>query len=124
MPSTLDMARGNRTMAKPESGLVSVDRVELLRFFDDPRSDEQGMHATAVNAVAGEELGLALLMQYFADSGIKATVLDGPCSTGKMRGHRLDAWVHTPDVLYSGLRPSRLFSSSLPSMAMRPERTK
>jgi len=44
-------------MAKPESGLVSVDRVELLRFFDDPRSDEQGMHATAVNAVAGEELG-------------------------------------------------------------------
>jgi len=79
---------------------VSVNRTELLAFYDDPLPDEQGMNATAVNAVAGEEFGLVLLLRYFADSGIDATRLDGPCTTGRMRGHRLDAWVRTPEILY------------------------
>jgi hypothetical protein len=77
-----------------------VNRLELLRFYDDPIPAEKGMDATAVNAVAGEELGLALLMHYFTESGTEVSRLPGTCSTGKSHGHRLDAWVQTPDVLY------------------------
>jgi len=79
---------------------VRVDCRELLRFYDDPQPGERGMTATAVNAVAGEELGLALLLHYFANSGVAAVHLAGPCTTGKVRGPRLDAWVQTPEVLY------------------------
>lgn len=83
-----------------DSDILSVDRAALLSFYDDPGDDERGMNATAVNAVAGEEFGLALLMKYLLGTGVEATVLPGPCTTGKRRGSRLDAWVHTPEVLY------------------------
>jgi len=80
--------------------VLAVNRIELLSFYDDPTPTEKGMTATAVNSVAGEEFGLALLMRYFDDAGIAATVLPGPCTTGKKKGPRLDAWVETPDILY------------------------
>ncbi|HAL29281.1 MAG TPA: hypothetical protein DCP20_01005 [Coriobacteriia bacterium] len=85
-----------------DDDMVSVDRAALLAFYDDPRDDERGMNATAVNAVAGEELGIALLMKYLLDTGVEATLLPGPCTTGKRRGARLDAWIVTPEVLYQG----------------------
>jgi hypothetical protein len=87
-------------MSEAAAGTLQVDRLQLLSFYDSPSPDEKGMTATAVNAVAGEELGLALLMRFFAETRVDAIVLPGPCSTGKMCGHRLDAWVRTPEVLY------------------------
>ena len=55
---------GLRMMTTPDNGLLSIDRTELLAFYDDPVPREQGMHATAVNAVADEELGLADWFDY------------------------------------------------------------
>lgn len=72
-----------------------VNRRELLSFFDE--DDRAHTHANAIKAVAGEELGLALLLRYFKESGRQATRLTVPCTTGSRKGHRLDAWVRTID---------------------------
>lgn len=87
-------------MESSEVGMLRVDRRALLAFYDDPEPGEKGMTATAVNAVAGEEFGLALLLRYLSESGRKPRFLPGPCSAGKFKGHRLDAWVETPGCLY------------------------
>lgn len=80
--------------------IVSVSVPELLGFYDDPLDSERGIHATAINAVAGEEFGLALLLHYLVSVGIRASRVPGPCTTGSRKGHRLDGWVRTPQVLY------------------------
>lgn len=82
-----------------QSDMVSIDRRALLRFFDEVPDDSCG-HATAVVAIAGEELGLALLLDYFLKTGTPAKKLEGPCSQGRKRGHRLDAWVERGSTLY------------------------
>ena len=45
-------------MESSEVGMLRIDRRALLAFYDDPEPAEKGVTATAVNAVAGEELGL------------------------------------------------------------------
>lgn len=85
--------------------LVSLDRRALLAFYDEKPADSQG-HATAVNAVAGEELGLGLLAHYLRNAlGADAAVLDERATPGALKGSRLDGWVRArwPDravVLY------------------------
>jgi hypothetical protein len=79
---------------------ISLNRLELLRFYDNPSASERGIHAAAVNAVAGEEFGLALVLDFLNASGVDASIIPGPCTTGSRKGHRLDGWVRTPDVLY------------------------
>jgi len=80
--------------------LISVNRLELLTFYDDPHDVERGVHATAVNAVAGEEFGLALLIHYFRSLGIDARIIPGLCTTGGRKGHRLDGWLRTPETVF------------------------
>lgn len=77
-----------------------INRLELLQFYDDPTDVEQGMNAAAVNAVAGEELGLALLIDYFRSVGVDASIKPGPCSSGKRSGYRLDGWISTPETVF------------------------
>ncbi|MBX7235005.1 MAG: hypothetical protein K1X65_11505 [Caldilineales bacterium] len=80
--------------------VLPIDRVAVLSFYDDPGPDENGTHATAINAVVGEEMGLALLIHCLHRRGVEAQILNAPCTTGQRRGHRLDGWVITPGVLY------------------------
>jgi hypothetical protein len=87
---------------------ICIDRQELIRFFDD--RPEVGRHAAAIKAVAGDELGLVLLVRYLHGLNQEAEVLrDGDelrrCTTGLSQGRRpyLDGWVTVeegPSVIY------------------------
>ena len=65
---------------------------ELLNFYDYRVSSSIG-HASAVNAVMGEELAVALLCHYFRSFDYQVTALDQPCTQGTNKGHRLDKWI-------------------------------
>ena len=77
----------------PPPPVVRVNRHKLLKFFDEkPKSSLR--HATAVVAVAGEELGVRLLKHYLESvKHSKVTVLDKRCSLGTRKGRRLDCWI-------------------------------
>ena len=82
--------------------MIKVSPSELLTFFDEAPSESRG-HATAIVAVAGEELGVALLLEYLRSIGRKATALPGPCTPGTTKGARLDRWVEVsaqPPLFY------------------------
>jgi len=81
------------------SNIVAVSRNDLLRFFDDPPRTSWH-HATAIVAVAGEELGTGLLVHYLASKGVQASVLSDRCTPGTTKGSRLDAWVDAGPTLY------------------------
>lgn len=71
---------------------VSVPIRLLLHFFDGAPINSQ-RHATAVTAVAGEELGIGLLLDYFRNRGFSADGLNMICTPGTRSGKRLDKWV-------------------------------
>lgn len=82
---------------------VSVNIEQSLIFFDEkPR--ESFTHATSVCLVAGEELGIGLLIDYMMREGKQATLLSRKCTTGRNKGSRLDAWIQLKeqgrDILY------------------------
>jgi hypothetical protein len=76
--------------------VIEVDPTELLAFFDEVPTDSIG-HATAMVAVAGEELGTSLIIDYLRSLGRKASVLPGPCTPGARSGTRLDRWIEVTD---------------------------
>jgi hypothetical protein len=82
-----------------DCNLISANRFTLLDFFDQEPKTSRG-HATSVVSVAGEELGIALLVHYFGNKGIKAKVIGHRCTPGTKSGRRLDAWVEADSVLY------------------------
>lgn len=85
---------GNDEAAVPSpSGETAavIDVRQLLSFFDEDAT--VGPHANAVKAVMGEELGFALLLEYFRRRGVNARMGPQICTTGKATGHRLDGWV-------------------------------
>ncbi|MDR2195392.1 MAG: hypothetical protein LBE50_02155, partial [Gallionellaceae bacterium] len=52
--------------------------------------------ATAINAVAGEDLGAALIVDYLTQQkNIPTEILTAPCTQGTRKGVRLDRWIHT-----------------------------
>ena len=65
---------------------------ELLNFFDCKASSSIG-HASAINGVIGEDLGVALLLKYFSDQKLSAIALDEPCTQKTKKGKRLDKWI-------------------------------
>ena len=85
------------------SDKITVDVQQLLAFFDEEAPGSAG-HATSVVAVAGEDLGAALLLHYLSSVGTDAEVLPERCTQGTKKGHRLDRWIlaHQTDgqVLY------------------------
>jgi hypothetical protein len=76
--------------------VIKVSPRELLTFFDEKPPESSG-HATAIVAVAGEELGVALLLEYLRSIGRQATALLGPVTPGTTKGARLDRWVKVSD---------------------------
>lgn len=71
---------------------VRVDVRELLAFFDEEAKGSVG-HASAIVGMAGEDLGAALLADYFRSQGIVAEVLPDRCTQGTKKGRRLDRWI-------------------------------
>lgn len=69
---------------------------ELLNFFDCKVSSSVG-HASAINGVIGENLGVALLLKYFSDQKLNAIALDEPCTQKTKKGKRLDKWIVIED---------------------------
>jgi hypothetical protein len=65
---------------------------ELLNFFDCKVSSSIG-HASAINGVIGEDLGVALLLKYFLDKKLNAIALDELCTQKTKKGKRLDKWI-------------------------------
>ena len=65
---------------------------ELLNFFDCKVSSSIG-HASAINGVIGEDLGVALLLKHFSDQKPNAIALDEPCTQKTKKGKRLDKWI-------------------------------
>jgi len=61
-------------------------------------------HASAINAVLGEDLAVALLTHYFKGVGLEVVALDEVCTQGTQRGYRLDKWIAvksaTESVIY------------------------
>jgi hypothetical protein len=78
------------------STVIEVDPVELLNFFDEVPPGSSG-HATAIVAVAGEELGACLIVDYLRSVGRRARVLPGPCKPLGRSGARLDRWIEVAD---------------------------
>ena len=70
---------------------------ELLNFFDCKVSSSIG-HASAINGVIGEDLGVALLHKYFSDQKRNPIVLDEPCTQKTKKGKRLDKWIVIEDT--------------------------
>ncbi len=65
---------------------------ELIDFYD-YKVRGSSNHASAVNAVLGEDLAVALLTHYFENDGFNVYFLPEPCTQGKQRGTRLDKWM-------------------------------
>ncbi len=70
--------------------MITLNIRQILQFFDEDK--EATKHSNAVKTIIGEELMLALLLEYFKQEGIYASIIQ-PCTTGKKKGNRLDAWV-------------------------------
>ena len=70
---------------------------ELLNFFDCKVSSSIG-HASAINGVIGEDLGVALLLKFFSDQNHNAIALDEPCTQKTKKGKRLDKWIVIEDT--------------------------
>jgi hypothetical protein len=77
---------------------TTINLPSLLEFFDEGIPSSRG-HATAVNAVLGEEIAIGLMAHYFSSMGCKVEVKT-PCTQGTQRGVRLDCWILTDDLLY------------------------
>ena len=71
---------------------MEIDIAEVLRFFDEAPSDSR-RQATAIVAVAGEDLGVGLLAHCWKHRGATVDALPGPCAQGKKKGSILDRWV-------------------------------
>jgi hypothetical protein len=69
-----------------------VDVTELLAFFDEESAGSVG-HASALVAIAGEDLGAALVARFLRETGAEVEILPDVCSQGTRRGCRLDRWI-------------------------------
>lgn len=74
----------------------SINLPVLIDFYDRKVSRSLG-HATAVNAVLGEDLAIALFCDYAKREGLSPIFLSGKCNQGKNKGKRLDCWIQVTD---------------------------
>lgn len=68
-----------------------LDLRELVNFYDYAVKDSV-THATAVNAMIGEELAISLMLHFFQIKRTPLEALPGPCNQGTKKGKRLDKW--------------------------------
>lgn len=65
---------------------------ELINFYDYMPASSR-THASAINAVIGEEMSMALLTHYFQQQGWTSIIVHSPCNQGTASGYRLDYWL-------------------------------
>jgi len=72
--------------------MIQLDIFRTLKFYDEavPTSDH---HATALNAVAGEDMGAGLFLHYLTRKNIQAKIMPDVCTQGTKSGVRLDRWI-------------------------------
>lgn len=78
--------------------MITLNIRQILQFFDEDK--EATKHSNAIKTIIGEELMLSLLLEYFKQEGIYASIIQ-PCTTGKKKGNRLDAWVKIQNPISS-----------------------
>ena len=72
---------------------LTVDRLELLKFFDEKHEGQKG-DATGIVAIAGEGLNAACFRHYAVSKGAKSVeILPDTVGTGRKKGPRLDRWI-------------------------------
>lgn len=71
---------------------LNLNLKALLDFYDD-RVPESVGHASAINAVLGEDLAIGLVTDYFRRRGAEARLVSRTCTQGTQKGVRLDAWL-------------------------------
>ncbi len=69
-----------------------LDLSKLIDFYDKRVTSSIG-HASAINAVLGEDLAIALLINYFTRNNQHAELISKRCTQGTQKGKRLDAWI-------------------------------
>ena len=84
-------------------GRLKIDRLAVIEFFDGKPSNSRG-HATALTAIAGEELGVGLLKHYFEHHKKANVRVCCPCTQNTSKGYRLDCWLYV-----TGHRSTRLY---------------
>src|SRR5689334_7997677 len=72
--------------------MIQIDIVRTLKFYDEAIPSSQH-HATAINAMAGEDMGAGLFLHYLKQKNIAAEILPYPCTQGTTSGVRLDRWI-------------------------------
>lgn len=72
--------------------MIEINIIELLKFYDE-KIPSSRYHATAIDAVAGEDLGAGLITHFFTRENFSAKVLQAPCTQGTRSGPRLDKWI-------------------------------
>jgi hypothetical protein len=77
--------------------MITLNIRQILQFFDEDKKATK--HSNAIKTIIGEELMLALLLEYFKREGICASVIPQSCTTGNKKGNRLDAWVKVQDPI-------------------------
>jgi hypothetical protein len=70
---------------------------ELLDFYDRKVPGSEG-HASAINAVMGEDLAIALIKDYFQRKRASVRVVSRKCTQKTKKGKRLDAWIEITDT--------------------------
>jgi hypothetical protein len=71
---------------------LNLNLKALLDFYDD-RVPESVGHASAINAVLGEDLAIGLVTDYFRRRGSEARLVSRTCTQSTQKGVRLDAWL-------------------------------
>ena len=74
----------------------TINLEELLEFYDYRVEGSIG-HASAINAVLGEDLAVALFLNYSTTNALDPKVLSTKCNHGTKKGKRLDRWISTTD---------------------------
>src|ERR1041385_9462440 len=89
-PSNYSDPNENQNCEVNSLPLFHIDRIATLEFYD-TRPIDSRKHASAINAVAGEDLGAGLMKHYLEYvTGAVVTILDETCTPGKREGKRLD----------------------------------
>jgi hypothetical protein len=77
---------------------------ELIRFYDETKSAPKmpglGSHVSAITALIGEDLIIALLRHYWKSQKVDSRICSYQCNQGTKRGKRLDAWIEAGGDLY------------------------
>ena len=85
------MGREVTMLARKNNMHEKLNLRELVNFYDYGIASSK-KHATAVNAMMGEELGVSMMLQYFKNKGEQIEALPGSCNQSTQKGHRLDKW--------------------------------